>query len=51
MTEIFERPGVIDAKTYETSLSVEKGVFRRRQIPDDAAVEQFGGDGVAAVFQ
>ena len=33
MTEIFERPGVIDTKTYETSLSIEKGVFRRRQIP------------------
>ena len=33
MTEIFERPEAIDTKTYETSLSIEKGVFRRRQIP------------------
>lgn len=30
---MFERPEIIDAKTYETSLSVEKGMFRRRQIP------------------
>ena len=33
MTEMFEGPKVIDTKTYETSLSIEKGVFRRRQIP------------------
>lgn len=30
MTEMFEGPKVIDTKTYETSLSIEKGVFRRR---------------------
>ena len=28
-----EKPEVIDIKTYETSLSVERGLFRRRQVP------------------
>lgn len=33
MAEMLEEPKVIDTKTCETSLSVGKGVFRRRQIP------------------
>lgn len=44
MTEIFERPEVIDAKTYETPLSVEKGVFRRRQIPAVVEARQLQPD-------
>ena len=28
-----KKPEVIDIKTYETSLSVERGLFRRRQVP------------------
>ena len=44
MTEMFERPGVIDTKTYETSLSVEKGMFRRRQIPAVVEARQLQPD-------
>lgn len=48
MTETFERPEIIDAKTYETSLSVEKGVFRRRQIPAVVEARQLQPDKYAA---
>ena len=44
MTETFERPRAIDAKTYETSLSVGKGVFRRRQIPAVVEARQLQPD-------
>ena len=44
MTETFERPEVIDAKTYETSLSVERGVFRRRRIPAVVEARQLQPD-------
>lgn len=44
MTETFERPDAIDAKTYETSLSIEKGVFRRRQIPAVVEARQLQPD-------
>ena len=44
MTEMFERPGVIDTKTYETSLLVEKGMFRRRQIPAVVEARQLQPD-------
>lgn len=48
MAEMFERPEVIDAKTYETSLLVEKGVFRRRQIPAVVEARQLQPDKYAA---
>ena len=44
MTEMFERPEVIDTKTHETSLSIEKGVFRRRQIPAVVEARQLQPD-------
>ena len=44
MAELIERPEVIDAKTYETSLSVEEGVFRRRQIPAFVEARQLQPD-------
>ena len=44
MAEMFEGPKVIDAKTYETSLSVGKGVVRRRQIPAVVEVRQLQPD-------
>ena len=48
MTEIFEGPKVIDTKTYETSLSVGRGVFRRRQIPAVVEARQIKSDDHAA---
>jgi len=48
MTETFERPEIIDAKTYETSLSIEKGMFRRRQIPAVVEARQLQSDKYAA---
>lgn len=48
MAEMFEGPKVIDAKTYETSLLVEKGMFRRRQIPAVVEARQLQPDKYAA---
>lgn len=48
MAEMFEGPKVIDAKTYETSLSVEEGMFRRRQIPAVVEARQLQPDKYAA---
>lgn len=48
MAEMFERPEIIDAKTYETSLSIEKGMFRRRQIPAVVEARQLQSDKYAA---
>ena len=48
MAEMFEGSKVIDAKTYETSLLVEKGMFRRRQIPVVVEARQLQPDKYAA---
>ena len=33
MAELIERPEIIDRKTYETPLMIERGLIRRRQLP------------------
>ena len=41
MAEMFEGPKVIGAKTYETSLSVEKGMFRSLGSPEGKHADFF----------
>lgn len=48
MAELIERPEIIDRKTYETPLTIKRGLFHRRQLPVTVEARQIKSDDHAA---
>ena len=48
MAELSEKLEIIDRKTYETPLTIKRGLFHRRQLPVTVEVRQIKSDDHAA---